>query len=108
MADDQDGCEWMNVSSRISPPGSPGQRAVKRLLLLLFCYDARLHIAELCRRKLDLEGCLTLLEVLEIYKVSRKLPGSVQPFVVNVPDSSCMSEVFNILCTKSPVENILQ
>jgi len=70
--------------------------------------EPRLHLAELCRRKLDLEGCLTLLEVLEIYKVSRKLPGSVQPFVVNVPDSSCMSEVFNILCTKSPVENILQ
>ena len=67
-------------------------------------------------------GCLTLLEVLEIYwnyfypppeileiyKVSCKLPGSVWLFVVNVPDSFCMSEVFNVLCSKSAVENILQ
>ena len=45
---------------------------------------------------------------LEIYKVSRKLPGSVRPFVVNVPDSSCVSKVFNVSRTKSPVENILQ
>ena len=49
-------------------------------------------------------GCLTLLEILEIwnfflpgnpgnllemYKVSWKLPGSVRPFVISVPDSSC-------------------
>ena len=44
---------------------------------------------------------------LEIYKVSRKLPGSVRPFVANAPDS-CVSKVFNVSCTKSPVENILQ
>jgi len=43
--------------------------------------------------------------LLEIYRVSWKLPGSVRPFVVNVPDSSSVSKVFNILCTKSPVEN---
>ena len=40
-------------------------------------------------------------------KVSKKLPGSVRLFDVNVPDSSCMSKVFSILCTNSPVENIL-
>jgi len=43
-------------------------------------------------------GCLTLLEIwnfflpgnlLEMYKVSWKLPGSVRPFVISVPDSSC-------------------
>ena len=54
---------------------------------------------------------LELFLVLEIYwKVTFcwKLSGSVQPSVVNVPASSCMSMVFNIVCTKSPVENILQ
>jgi len=38
----------------------------------------------------------------------RKLPGSVRPFVINVPDSFFMSMVFDILCTKSPVEDVLQ
>ena len=33
MSDDQDGCEWVSVSSG-TYPGSPGQKAVKRLLLL--------------------------------------------------------------------------
>jgi len=33
MSDDQDGCEWVNVSSGTSP-GSLGQRAVKRLCML--------------------------------------------------------------------------
>jgi len=32
MADNQDSCEWMNVSSGTSSPGITGQRAVKRLL----------------------------------------------------------------------------
>ena len=32
MSDDQDGCEWVNVSSgTILPPGRPGQRAIKWL-----------------------------------------------------------------------------
>jgi len=31
MSDDQDGCEWVNVSSGTGLPGSPGQKAVKRL-----------------------------------------------------------------------------
>jgi len=31
MSDDQDGCEWANVSSGTGLPGSPGQKAVKRL-----------------------------------------------------------------------------
>ena len=34
---------------------------------------------------------LELFLLLEVYKVSWKLPGSVRPFLVNVPDSSCMS-----------------
>ena len=29
MSDDQDGCEWVNVSSGIGLPGSPGKKAVK-------------------------------------------------------------------------------
>jgi len=28
--------------------------------------------------------------LLEMYKVSWKLPGSVRPFVINVPDSYCI------------------
>jgi len=35
MVDDQDRCEWVNVSSGTSYPGSPRQRAIKQLLLLL-------------------------------------------------------------------------
>ena len=31
MFDDQDGCEWVGVSSGTSPPGSPSQRAIKQL-----------------------------------------------------------------------------
>ena len=32
MSDDPDGCEWVNVSSGTGLyPGSPGQKAVKRL-----------------------------------------------------------------------------
>ena len=37
MVDDQNRCEWVNVSSGTAHPGSPRQRAIKRLLLLL-CY----------------------------------------------------------------------
>jgi len=54
------------------------------------------------------EGINTRGNLLEIYKVSCKLPGSVRPFFVNVLDSSCVSKIFNTMCTKSPVENILQ
>jgi len=35
MIDDQDRCEWLNVSSGTSSAVSPGQKTVKRLLLLL-------------------------------------------------------------------------
>ena len=35
MVDDQDRCEWMNVSSGTGSPGSHEQRAVKQLLFLL-------------------------------------------------------------------------
>jgi len=31
MSDDQDGCEWVNVSSGTGLTGSPGQKAVKQL-----------------------------------------------------------------------------
>jgi len=31
MSDDQDGCEWVSVSSCTGLPGSPKQRVVKRL-----------------------------------------------------------------------------
>ena len=39
MVDDQDGCEWVHVFSGTGSPGSPGQRAVKRLLLLLLLLE---------------------------------------------------------------------
>ena len=35
MSDDQDECEWVKVSS--GTPGSPGQKAVKRLCVCV-CY----------------------------------------------------------------------
>jgi len=31
MSDDQDGCEWVSVSSGTAYPGSPGPMAIKRL-----------------------------------------------------------------------------
>jgi len=36
MVDDQDRCEWVIVSSGTGSPGSPGQRAVRQLLLYSF------------------------------------------------------------------------
>ena len=34
MSNDQDGCEWVNVSYGTGlPPGSPGQKAIKRLCM---------------------------------------------------------------------------
>jgi len=36
MVDHQDRHEWVSVSSGTSSPGSPRQKAVKHLLLLLF------------------------------------------------------------------------
>jgi len=39
MSDDQDGCEWVNVSSGTGLPdypGSPGQKAVKRLCVCVY------------------------------------------------------------------------
>ena len=67
--------------------------------------DAKVHFSACLSVTVDkilrliIAGCLTLLEVLEIlefywkFSVSEKLPGSVRPFVVNVPDSSSMSTV---------------
>jgi len=39
MSDDQDGCEWVNVSSGTGLPGSPGQKAVKRLCVCVLSQD---------------------------------------------------------------------
>ena len=36
MSDDQDGCEWVNVSSGT---GLPGQKAVKRLCVCVCVYS---------------------------------------------------------------------
>ena len=36
MSDEQDGCERVNVSFGTSLPGSPGQKAVKRLCVCVF------------------------------------------------------------------------
>ena len=36
MIDDQDKCKWVNVSSSTGHLSSPGQRAMKWLLLLLY------------------------------------------------------------------------
>jgi len=35
MSDDQDGCEWVNVSSGTGLPGQSGPKAVKRLCVLI-------------------------------------------------------------------------
>ena len=34
MSDDQDGCEWVSVSSGTGLPGCPGPKAVKRLCVV--------------------------------------------------------------------------
>jgi len=57
MVDDQDRCEWVNVLLVPAHPGSPGQRAVKRLLyvllllLLMFvsCRMMVLLLSDLCK-----------------------------------------------------------
>ena len=36
MSDDQDGCEWVSVSSGTSHLGSPAPTAVKRLCVCVF------------------------------------------------------------------------
>ena len=58
MSDDQDGCEWVSVSSGASHPGSPGPKAVKRLCvsqmglngheMLIFCRLNAYTATELC------------------------------------------------------------
>jgi len=40
MVCDQDRCEWVNVSSGTAHLDSPGQRAVKQLLLFCCCFEA--------------------------------------------------------------------
>ena len=45
MSDDQDGCEWVNVSSGTGLPGSPGQKAVKRLCV---CVCVRACVCVVC------------------------------------------------------------
>jgi len=46
MVDDQDGCEWVHVFSGTGSPGSPGQRAVKRLLLLLLLEEQSIEMTQ--------------------------------------------------------------
>jgi len=36
MSDDQDGCEWVIVSSVLAYPGSTGPKAVKRLCVCVY------------------------------------------------------------------------
>ena len=40
MSDDQDGCEWVSVSSGTSLPGFPGPKAVKRLCVCVCEYNS--------------------------------------------------------------------
>jgi len=39
MVDEQEGCEWINVSSGTGSPGRHGQRAVKRLCVCNYLAD---------------------------------------------------------------------
>jgi len=50
MIDDQDGCEWVDASSRSSDAylGSPGQRAVKRLCVYQFVSENKSVVSFLC------------------------------------------------------------
>jgi len=55
MSDDQDGCEWVNVSSVPAYPGSPGQKAIKWLCVcvvdvhvVIFLYACILCIIFIC------------------------------------------------------------
>ena len=36
MSDDQNGCEWVSVSSGTGLPGCPGPKAVKRLCVCVW------------------------------------------------------------------------
>jgi len=47
MSVEQDGCEWVNVSSGTGPPGSPGQRTVTRVCVrVLFTYGTVVRYGE--------------------------------------------------------------
>ena len=53
MSDDQDGCEWVRVSSGTGLPGCPGPKAVKQLCVCAFC---RIFISKLGRKLSDQSG----------------------------------------------------
>ena len=54
--------------------------------------SSNLHIKHYLKTMLSYTGCLTLLEILKIYKVSWKFSGLVCEFVVNVSYNSRISE----------------
>jgi len=41
MSDDQDGCDWVSVSSGTGLPGCPGLKAVKRLCVCVCVFISR-------------------------------------------------------------------
>ena len=54
MSDDQDGCEWVNVSSGTGPPGSPGSKAVKRLCVCVCMLSGTTRVSRYQKGKTNL------------------------------------------------------
>jgi len=46
MSDDQDGCEWVNVSSGTGLTGSPGQKAVKQLCVCVCVHRGKFEVVQ--------------------------------------------------------------
>ena len=75
MSVEQDGCEWVNVSSGTGPPGSPGQRTVTRCVCACYLLTVRWYGTEwtgkvMCdcvqvrrRRRVEVAGTCRLLPV---------------------------------------------
>ena len=57
MSGDQDGCEWVSVSSGTGLPGSPGPKAVKRLCVCVCVCDDTIYIGNLGDSKVALSVC---------------------------------------------------
>ena len=56
MSDDQDGCEWVNVSFGTGPLGSLGQRAVTHLCVENGFLDFTWYCGDICLQCFDAVG----------------------------------------------------
>ena len=62
MSDDQDGCEWVSVSSGTGLPGCPGPKAIKRLCVyyLTFAQSISWFAHDLCQIPIQLAKSSTI------------------------------------------------